>query len=114
LSTPLTDHLTAARPLSRAARPWRAGRLPLPRLAVRSTLPREADESVELGFRFAAVQVGYWLGWASIIVVLVGLALDVGAQHRSLLVGATLAAAAGNTVARPAAAGVCSISGAEG
>jgi two-component sensor histidine kinase len=54
---------------------------------------------VELGFRFAALQVGFWLGWASIVVVLAGLALDVSAQHRWLLVGATLAAAAGNTVA---------------
>jgi two-component sensor histidine kinase len=54
---------------------------------------------MELGFRFAAVQVGYWLGWASIVAVLVGLALDVSVQHRWLLVGSTLAAAAGNTVA---------------
>jgi two-component sensor histidine kinase len=58
-----------------------------------------SDDSVELGFRFAAVQVGYWLGWASIVVVLGGLALDVGIHHRSLLIGATLAAAVGNTAA---------------
>ena len=45
------------------------------------------------------MQFGYWLGWASILVVLAGLALDVGARHRWLLVGATFAAAAGNTVA---------------
>jgi two-component sensor histidine kinase len=57
------------------------------------------DVSLELGFRFAALQVGYWLGWASIVVVLVGLAVDVNAPHRWPLVGATLAAAAGNTVA---------------
>jgi two-component sensor histidine kinase len=54
---------------------------------------------VELSFRFAALQVGFWLGWASIVVVLAGLALDVSARHRWLLVGATMAAAAGNTVA---------------
>ena len=59
----------------------------------------DGDAGLESGFRFAAVQLGYWLGWASILVVLAGLALDVGAQHRWLLVGATLAAAAGNTVA---------------
>jgi two-component sensor histidine kinase len=59
----------------------------------------EDDASLELGFRFAALQVGFWLGWASIVVVLIGLALDVSAPHRALLVGATLAAAAGNTVA---------------
>src|SRR5690242_4683136 len=57
------------------------------------------DASLELGFRFSALQVGFWLGWASIVVVLVGLVVDVSAQHRWLLVGATLAAAAGNTVA---------------
>jgi two-component sensor histidine kinase len=59
----------------------------------------ETDASVEVGFRFAAVQVGYWLGWASIVVVLAGLTFDGGARHRWVLVGATLAAAAGNTVA---------------
>lgn len=57
------------------------------------------DASSELGFRFAAVRLGYWLGWVSILVVLGGLALDVGMSHRRLLVGATLAAAAGNTLA---------------
>jgi two-component sensor histidine kinase len=45
------------------------------------------------------VQVGYWLGWASILVVLVDLSIGVGVRHRWLLVGATLAVAAGNTVA---------------
>lgn len=59
----------------------------------------EIDAGMELGFRFAAVQVGCWLGWASIAAVLAGLALDVSVQHRWLLVGSTLAAAAGNTAA---------------
>jgi two-component sensor histidine kinase len=59
----------------------------------------EDDVGVEVGFRFAAVQIGFWLGWASIAVVLIGLAFDVGARHRWLLVSATLAAAACNTVA---------------
>jgi two-component sensor histidine kinase len=59
----------------------------------------EDDVGVEIGFRFAAVQVGYWLGWASIVVVLIGLAFDVGARYRWMLVSATLAAAACNTVA---------------
>jgi two-component sensor histidine kinase len=63
-------------------------------------LPRgETEGNVEAGFRFAAVQVGYWLGWASILVVLAGLAFDEGARHRWLLVGSTLAAAAANTAA---------------
>jgi len=63
-------------------------------------VPRKRRDAVpELGFRFAAVQVGYWLGWASITVVLGGLALDIGIRHRWLLIAATLAAAAGNTAA---------------
>jgi two-component sensor histidine kinase len=71
-----------------------------PRLRAFGSEPVEGeDASLELGFRFAAVQVGFWLGWASIVVVLGGLALDVNAQHRWLLITATLAAAAGNTVA---------------
>jgi two-component sensor histidine kinase len=58
-----------------------------------------SDATLELGFRFATVQVGYWLGWASIAVVLAGLGVDVEARHRWLLIGLTLAAAAANTVA---------------
>lgn len=57
------------------------------------------DTAPELGFRLAAVHVGYWLGWASIAVVLGGLALDVGIRHRWVLIAATLAASAGNTAA---------------
>jgi two-component sensor histidine kinase len=66
--------------------------------AFRPTRARR-DDAIELGFRYAAVQAGYWLGWASIAVVIAGLALDDTARHRWLLVGATLAAATGNTVA---------------
>src|SRR5580765_2299113 len=88
--------------------PWlpsQAGMRMLLRVAHRSPLGSLGasgsadDASVELGFRFAAVRLGYWLGWVSIVVVLGGLALDVGMPHRRLLVGATLAAAAGNTIA---------------
>jgi two-component sensor histidine kinase len=98
LSSVPTDHVTTAWPPARAAllprlRVWR------PRLGLRDECVGEQDASLELGFRFAAVQVGYWLGWASIVAVLAGLALDVAVQHRWLLVGSTLAAAAGNTVA---------------
>ena len=83
----VTDGISAvrlARPLR--LRPWAAAE-------------GASEATVDLGFRFAAVQVGYWLGWASIVVVLAGLAFDVGARHRWLLVSLTLAAAAGNTVA---------------
>jgi two-component sensor histidine kinase len=50
-------------------------------------------------FRLAAVQVGYRLGWASICVVVAGLALDGDVRHETLLVAATLAAAAANALA---------------
>jgi hypothetical protein len=43
--------------------------------------------------------MGFWLGWISIVAVVAGLALDVGARHRWLLVGLTLSAAAANTLA---------------
>ena len=90
-----TDHVSAAWPPARG--------ILLPRLGnvwrLREAGAGQTDAGLELGFRFAAVQVGYWLGWASIVVVLAGLALDVGARHRSLLVVLTLAAAAGNTAA---------------
>ena len=84
-SVPSIEHVTAAA--------W-------PRLrAFGSERVEGEDAGLELGFRFSALQVGFWLGWASIVVVLVGLVLDGGAQHRWLLIGATLGAAAGNTVA---------------
>jgi two-component sensor histidine kinase len=89
-----TDHVTVLWPRARGER------LRLVRQPSREGAVREAsDGSLELGFRFAAVQVGYWLGWASIIVVLAELTLEVGARHRWLLVAATLTAAAGNTIA---------------
>lgn len=94
----LLDNATAARPPLRPAVPLRLRTLSRLRPSL-ETSDAESATSVELGFRFAAVQVGYWLGWASIVAVLAGLALDVSVRHRWLVVGATLAAAAGNTVA---------------
>jgi two-component sensor histidine kinase len=94
-----TDHVTAAWPPARVALLSRLGGVSRPRLGLRGAGVGEEDASLEVGFRLAAVQVGYWLGWASIVAVLAGLALDVAVQHRWLLVGSTLAAAAGNTVA---------------
>ena len=66
---------------------------------MRAVIRGDGAETTELGFRSAAVRVGFWLGWASIVVVLTALSLDVGLRHRWLLVGFTLAAAAGNTAA---------------
>jgi two-component sensor histidine kinase len=90
-----TDHPTRPFVVARATAPVRRES----RLGLRAASTGESDASVELGFRFAAVQVGYWLGWASIVVVLAGLTLDSGARHRWVLVLATLGAAAGNTLA---------------
>jgi two-component sensor histidine kinase len=83
----LTDEATAAWPLARA------------RFGLRAEKAFASDANVELGFRSATVRVGFWLGWASIAAVLAGLALDVGARHRWLLVGLTLLAAGANAVA---------------
>jgi len=85
----LTDDITAVWPRARVPESARTG---VPRRG-------DGDETLELGFRSAAVRVGFWLGWASIIAVLVGLALDVEVRHRWLLVSFTLGAAAANTVA---------------
>lgn len=89
-----------------AATAWRLHRAAsLPRVGLLWSRPAGSGEGArvadvgELGFRTAAVQAGYWLGWASIVVVLADLSIGVGVRHRWLLVGATLAAAVGNTVA---------------
>lgn len=77
--------------LSAAWAPWRV-----------TVCPGSADENdaaLEFGYRFGAVQVGYWLGWASIVAVGAGLSLDVGARHRLLMAGLTLVAAAANALA---------------
>jgi two-component sensor histidine kinase len=99
VSSVLPDNVSSARPAAHAAV---HRRLRSVSRRVRPGLGRadaEAETSMELGFRVAAVQIGHWLGWASIVAVLAGLALDVSVQHRWLVVGSTLAAAAGNTVA---------------
>jgi hypothetical protein len=87
----------APSPLARGARVSHLGKVRRSRVDVSELA--DGDSGLEFEFRSAVVRVGYWLGWASILIVLLGLALDVGAQHRWLLVGATFAAAAGNTVA---------------
>lgn len=79
---------------------WAHGRLAAPGRPRLARPPgAQTDRALEFDFRVAAVQVGYWLGWASVTVVLGGLALDVGIRHRELLVAATLVAAAANTAA---------------
>src|SRR5579862_9153750 len=99
LSSSLTDLLTPTwSPAKRAGR-TRPPEVEVPQLGLPEVKQRDGDVGLDVGFRFAAVQVGYSLGWASIVVVLGGLALDAGARHRWLLVGATLVAAAGNTLA---------------
>jgi two-component sensor histidine kinase len=63
-------------------------------------LPTSTGESsLELGVRPAALRLGSWLGWASLGVVALGVAVEGDARHRLLLVTLTLGAAAGNTLA---------------
>jgi two-component sensor histidine kinase len=63
------------------------------------TLPAASgDTHIELDFRSQALQLGFWLGWLSIIALLGGLA-DAGSKHRWLLLALTLTAAACNAAA---------------
>jgi two-component sensor histidine kinase len=105
---PLTEAFMSSLPTEYVSGVWpngpravftRLGKVWRMRLGLAEGNAEERDAGLELGFRFAALEVGYWLGWASIVVVLAGLAFNVGAQHRGLLIVSTLAAAAGNTTA---------------
>ena len=58
-----------------------------------------ADLEVDLAFRARALELGFWLGWLAIAAVLSGLAFDLGSRQRWLVVGLTVAAAAGNAAA---------------
>src|SRR5580765_425842 len=57
------------------------------------------DLEVDLAFRARALELGFWLGWLAIAAVLSGLAFDLGSRQRWLVVGLTVAAAAGNAAA---------------
>jgi two-component sensor histidine kinase len=95
----LTDDVTHVWPLARVARPTGTGIPKRRHFRLRAAVPSDTDATLELRLRTAGLRVGYWLGWASIVAVLAGLALDVEVRHRWLLVGFTLGAAAANTVA---------------
>jgi two-component sensor histidine kinase len=58
----------------------------------------DGDTHIELDFRSQALQLGFWLGWLSIIALLGGLA-DAGSKHRWLLLALTLTAATCNAAA---------------
>jgi two-component sensor histidine kinase len=79
---------------------WTAGRRRTSALATQlrtSRALRAGDgDTHELDFRSQALQLGFWLGWLSILAVLGGLTLDAGAKHRWLLFALTLTAASGN------------------
>jgi two-component sensor histidine kinase len=68
-------------------------------IAARPRAAVDRDQTHEAAFRSAAVQVGYRVGFASIVVVLAGLAVDGGVRHRGPLAVLTVAAAAANTAA---------------
>ena len=55
--------------------------------------------SLELDFRVSALRVGWWLGWAALVAVVVGIAVGADAGHRWLLLALAAAAAAGNLAA---------------
>jgi two-component sensor histidine kinase len=95
----LTDDVTHVWPLARVAKPRGTGVLKRRYFRLRTVVPSDTDATLELRLRAAGLRVGYWLGWASIVAVLAGLALDVEVRHRWLLVGFTLGAAAANTAA---------------
>src|SRR5256714_11199179 len=52
--------------------------------------------SLELDFRVSALRVGWWLGWAALVSVVVGIAVGADAGHRWLLLALAAAASAGN------------------
>jgi hypothetical protein len=54
---------------------------------------------LELDFRVSALRVGWWLGWAALVSVVVGIAVGADAGHRWLLLAFAGAAAAGNLAA---------------
>ena len=56
------------------------------------------DAHIELDFRSRALQLGFWLGWISIVAVLAGLGLGIGATHPRLVLGLTFAAAGLNAI----------------
>jgi len=65
----------------------------------RSSAADATDPQLDLAFRAGALELGFWLGWFAIAAVLSGLALDIGSRQRWLVVGLTVAAAAGNGAA---------------
>jgi histidine kinase/DNA gyrase B/HSP90-like ATPase len=67
--------------------------------ARRSSVVDVTDPEVDLAFRARALELGFWLGWLAIAAVLSGLAFDIGSRQRWLVVGLTVAAAAGNAAA---------------
>jgi two-component sensor histidine kinase len=68
------------------------------REAVGRKRDRRGDTHIELEFRSQALQLGFWLGWLSIIALFGGLA-DAGSKHRWLLLLLTLTAATCNAAA---------------
>jgi two-component sensor histidine kinase len=59
----------------------------------------DSPASLELDFRVSALRVGWWLGWAALASVVVGIGVGADAGHRWLLLTLAAAAAAGNLAA---------------
>jgi two-component sensor histidine kinase len=54
---------------------------------------------LELDFRVSALRVGWWLGWAALGAVVIGVAVGANGGHRWLVLALAASAAAGNLVA---------------
>jgi two-component sensor histidine kinase len=59
----------------------------------------QAPATLELEFRVSALRVGWWLGWAALLAVVIGTAAGADAGHRWLVLALAASAAAGNLVA---------------
>src|SRR6185312_3002742 len=66
----------------------------LPSLVVADNLPA----SLELDFRVSALRVGWWLGWAALAAVVVGIAVGADPGHRWLVLTLAVLAGAANLI----------------
>src|SRR5258705_3748157 len=55
--------------------------------------------SLELDFRVSALRIGWWLGWAALVAVAVGIAVGADPGHRWLVLALAALAGTGNHVA---------------
>lgn len=59
----------------------------------------DPSAGLELDFRLSVLRVGWWLGWAALVAVVVGIAVGADPGHRWLVLALAVVAGAGNLVA---------------